>query len=387
MLYKILQYVIALLVGVMGFVAVDEAMPLLSPIIDAKFLNAGFFGISVVKVLAFVVGGIIGGILGYMLSNSILRVGISLSGRVERVLSRVPSEELISGTLGLLIGLIIANLIGVAFEHVPIVGPYIPIVLSAILGYVGLRLMIRKGPALYAALLAYFGAILGRKAQKGADTNETSAGGTTVSSGAATAVSVAASRGKLLDTSVVIDGRIAELCKTGFLEGPLIAPLFMLAELQHISDSSDSLKRNRGRRGLDILQAMRDGGDVEVIVVDDDYEDIEEVDSKLMRLALEKSYKLVTNDFNLNKVARLQGIDVLNLNELANAMKPSLVAGERMRVQVIKEGKEDRQGIAYMDDGTMIVIENGAEHVNSAIDVMVTSVFQTNAGRMIFARV
>lgn len=191
---------------------------------------------------------------------------------------------------------------------------------------------------------------------------------------------------KLLDTSVIIDGRIAELCETGFLEGPLVVPLFVLEELQHISDSADVLKRNRGRRGLDILQSMQQKEIIAIKVIADDFEDITEVDSKLMRLALDKKWKIVTNDFNLNKVASLQGIEVLNLNDLANALKPVMIPGEWIRVQVIKEGKEDNQGVAYLDDGTMIVIENGAQYVDTSIDVMVTSVLQTSAGRMIFAR-
>lgn len=160
----------------------------------------------------------------------------------------------------------------------------------------------------------------------------------------------------------------------------------MLEELQHISDSADVLKRNRGRRGLDILQSMQQKEIIAIKVIADDFEDITEVDSKLMRLALDKKWKIVTNDFNLNKVASLQGIEVLNLNDLANALKPAMIPGEWIRVQVIKEGKEDNQGVAYLDDGTMIVIENGAQYVDTSIDVMVTSVLQTSAGRMIFAR-
>ena len=156
--------------------------------------------------------------------------------------------------------------------------------------------------------------------------------------------------------------------------------------MQRISDSSDTLKRNRGRRGLDILQDMQQRDLIPIIVIDDDYDDIAEVDSKLMRLALERRWKIITNDFNLNKVARLQGIAVLNLNDLANALKPAMIPGEWIRVQVIKEGKENGQGVAYLDDGTMIVIENGAEYVDTSIDGMVTSILQTSAGRMIFTR-
>ena len=192
---------------------------------------------------------------------------------------------------------------------------------------------------------------------------------------------------KLLDTSVIIDGRIKELCNTGFIEGPLMVPLFVLNELQIISDSADATKRNRGRRGLDILKEMQDANKVAIEVVEDDYDDLTEVDSKLMRLALDKQWKLMTNDFNLNKVARVQGIEVLNLNELANVLKPALIAGEWIRVQIMKEGMEVHQGVAYLDDGTMIVVEDGKPYVGQTVEVMVTSILQTSAGRMIFARV
>lgn len=284
-----------------------------------------------------------------------------------------------AGTAGLLFGLIIANLIGLAFYRVPIIGSYIPIILSAIFGYIGMRLTSRKGPELYANWLQ--SRTVAKDKKKEATPKEVEQVTAPVVS-EFESVSVA----KLLDTSVIIDGRIAELCATGFLDGPLVVPLFVLEELQHISDSADVLKRNRGRRGLDILQSMQQKELIAIKVIPDDFEDIAEVDSKLMRLALDKKWKIVTNDFNLNKVASLQGIEVLNLNDLANALKPAMIPGEWIRVQVIKEGKEDNQGVAYLDDGTMIVIENGAQYVDTSIDVMVTSVLQTSAGRMIFAR-
>ena len=291
---------------------------------------------------------------------------------------------MIAGTGGLLLGLIIANLIGLAFYRVPIIGPYIPILLSALFGYMGMRLASRKGPELYNNWAQ------NRMAAKETKDKDKSTKGkgrkNEVAAAATTEPEAVGSIPKLLDTSVIIDGRIQELCATGFLEGPLVVPLFVLEELQRISDSSDTLKRNRGRRGLDILQEMQHKDLIPIKVIPDDYEDITEVDSKLMRLALERSWKIITNDFNLNKVAVLQGISVLNLNDLANALKPVLIAGEWIRVQVIKVGKEDNQGVAYLDDGTMIVIENGAEFVDMVIDVMVTSVLQTSAGRMIFAR-
>lgn len=379
MVYKILRYVIALLVGIMGYMLTDNFMPVWEPIIDVKFWTMGFFGISIIKILALALGGLIGALIGFVIALPIINQGLNLARNIERLLSRVPNQELMAGTAGLLFGLIIANLIGLAFYRVPIIGSYIPIILSAIFGYIGMRLASRKGPELYANWLQSRTVVKDKK--KEAAPKE-------VEQATAPAVSEfeSLSVAKLLDTSVIIDGRIAELCATGFLEGPLVVPLFVLEELQHISDSADVLKRNRGRRGLDILQNMQQKEQIVIKVIPDDFEDITEVDSKLMRLALDKHWKIVTNDFNLNKVASLQGIEVLNLNDLANALKPAMIPGEWIRVQVIKEGKEDNQGVAYLDDGTMIVIENGAQYVDTSIDVMVTSVLQTSAGRMIFAR-
>ncbi|MBS5270661.1 PIN domain-containing protein [Veillonella sp.] len=379
MVYKILRYVIALLVGIMGYMLTDNFMPVWEPIIDVKFWTMGFFGISIIKILALALGGLIGALIGFVIALPIINQGLKLARRIESLLSRVPNQELMAGTAGLLFGLIIANLIGLAFYRVPIIGSYIPIILSAIFGYIGMRLASRKGPELYANWLQ--SRTVAKDKKKDVVPKDSEQAAIPVIS-EFESVSVA----KLLDTSVIIDGRIAELCETGFLEGPLVVPLFVLEELQHISDSADVLKRNRGRRGLDILQSMQQKEIIAIKVIADDFEDITEVDSKLMRLALDKKWKIVTNDFNLNKVASLQGIEVLNLNDLANALKPAMIPGEWIRVQVIKEGKEDNQGVAYLDDGTMIVIENGAQYVDTAIDVMVTSVLQTSAGRMIFAR-
>lgn len=191
---------------------------------------------------------------------------------------------------------------------------------------------------------------------------------------------------KILDTSVIIDGRIADICETGILDGCLVVPQFVLRELQSIADSSDTLKRNRGRRGLDILQRIQKMATVEVIVSDLDFPSIREVDLKLIELARALDGKIVTNDFNLNKVAQLRGIQVLNINELANALKPVVLPGEFMRVLILKEGKEFNQGVAYLDDGTMVVVDNARRLIGKTIDVVVTSVLQTTAGKMIFGR-
>lgn len=191
---------------------------------------------------------------------------------------------------------------------------------------------------------------------------------------------------KILDTSVIIDGRIADVCETGFLDGTLVVPQFVLKELQFVADSADSMKRNRGRRGLDILQKVQKMAGVTVMISDLDFPDLREVDLKLIELARSLRGKIVTNDFNLNKVAQLRGVEVLNINELANALKPVVLPGEFMKVFILKEGKEYNQGVAYLDDGTMVVVDNARRMIGKNIDVVVTSVLQTTAGKMIFGR-
>jgi uncharacterized protein YacL len=193
-------------------------------------------------------------------------------------------------------------------------------------------------------------------------------------------------RYRILDTSVIIDGRIADVCETGFLDGTLVIPQFVLKELQLVADSSDSLKRNRGRRGLDILQKIQKMSGVEVTISDVDFPELREVDLKLIELARTLQGKIVTNDFNLNKVAQLRGVEVLNINELANVLKPVVLPGEFMKVFILKEGKEYNQGVAYLDDGTMVVVDNARRMIGRTIDVVVTSVLQTTAGKMIFGR-
>lgn len=376
MIYGILRYVIAILIGTAAYVGMDNLAPIIDPYLVSQFASFGDMSLTVARISVIVIGTIIGILIGYFISSFILKQGLVIARQLERVLTHIPNQELIAGTIGLLFGLIIANLIGAAFNQVPIIGPYISIILSAIFGYSGVRLMARKGPEMYLNYLKQWKrSEAGTKKSRGFnmfgshksnDSNSTA---------------------KLLDTSVIIDGRIKELCATGFIDGPLVVPVFVLNELQIISDSADAMKRNRGRRGLDILKEMQDAKLVPIEIVEDDYDDLHEVDSKLMRLALEKQWKLMTNDFNLNKVARVQGIKVLNLNELANVLKPALIAGEWIRVQVMKEGKEVQQGVAYLDDGTMIVVEDGRPYVGQEVEVMVTSILQTSAGRMIFARV
>ncbi len=191
---------------------------------------------------------------------------------------------------------------------------------------------------------------------------------------------------KILDTSVIIDGRIADIAETGFLDGIIVTPQFVLRELQLVADSADSLKRNRGRRGLDILQRLQKIASVQIQIVEDDFPAVREVDLKLIELAKLYEGKIITNDFNLNKVAQLQGVEVLNINELANSLKPIVLPGETMKVFILKEGKEYNQGVAYLDDGTMVVVDNARKMIGKTIDISVTSVLQTTAGKMIFGK-
>lgn len=374
MIYKLLRYAIAILFASMGYVGADALSTLMVSVWDEKMLQMGVFGISAMTILYYTLSILLAAFIGYLVSQYILRIGLRVAKQIERILSRVPSQQLVAGTIGLLFGLIIANLIGMAFERVPIIGSYLPIVLSAVLGYIGIRLGMDKGPDLYKTMVSY--TFRGGR-NKGRTIKEPKEKETQPQTCSA----------KVLDTSVVIDGRILDIVNTGFLEGPFIVPVFVLEELQKLSDSADTLKRNRGRRGLDLLQTMREKLTDSMEIIDVNYEDLSEVDLKLIRLSMDKHWKLITNDFNLNKVATLQGVEVLNLNDLANAIKPKMMSGETLLVRIMKAGKEPHQGVAYLDDGTMIVVENGVDHVDQTVNVVVTSVLQTSAGRMIFARV
>ncbi len=281
---------------------------------------------------------------------------------MEGALRRVQVKVLISGLVGLVIGLFLArllldNLMIIMEPLAQPVGIYVELLFMVAAAYIAVAVAVEKGRGL--SILDLVRAV---KEQPGGERN------------------------KILDTSVIIDGRIADICETGFIEGTLIIPQFVLRELQHIADSSDPIKRNRGRRGLDILQKIQKNPHVQVRIHDMDFPDIREVDGKLVAMAKALGAAVVTNDFNLNKVAELYGVPVLNVNELTNALRPVVLPGEEMRVYVLKEGKEYNQGVAYLDDGTMVVIDNGRRHIGQTIDVCVTSVLQTTAGRMIFSR-
>ena len=278
--------------------------------------------------------------------------------KVEQDIRKVSLRIILGGVVGMIVGLIIAFLLAYGLNFVSNIKqnqevvPWIYALLTGIMGYLGLVLGSKK--------IEEFN-IFGFGQAKEPD------------------------EARVLDTSVIIDGRIADVCDTGFIEGTLMVPRFVLDELQYIADSSDSLKRSRGRRGLDILNRMQKMAGITVEVGEQDFPKIKGVDAKLVALARKTNAKILTNDFNLNKVAELQGIKILNVNELANALKPVVLPGETMTVKIIKEGKEPGQGVAYLDDGTMIIVDNAQKYQSSVVDVLVTSVLQTTAGRMIFS--
>ena len=309
---------------------------------------------------------LIGLLAGVLLTRPLMSGAVRLTVIAEQYLQRTPTQDLVMGSVGLIIGLIIANLIGNLLSFLGPVGKLVWILITLFLSYLGLSIGIKKREELL-ALFATFPKFGKDRALK----SELKAG-----------------HFKILDTSVIIDGRIAELCESGFIEGVMLIPAFVLEELRHIADSPDLLKRNRGRRGLDILNKMRKDVDIKVQIYDNNrgLEDVAEVDTKLVKLAQKLGGKIITNDYNLNKVAELHGVKVLNINELANAVKPVVLPGEEMVVQLVKDGKEMGQGVAYLDDGTMIVVDNGKRYMNQTIPVLVTSVLQTAAGRMIFAK-
>ena len=297
------------------------------------------------------------------------RTGAALVGLVFSIsvflfeirLQRASLRRLIGAAAGSILGIIGAYLMGLVISRTTIpedTRSFLDIGVLLVMTYIGLVLGARKGDMLnLQALGGLFGNEKGNRRQP-----------------------------KILDTSVIIDGRVADICEAYFLEGVLVVPQFVLRELQLVADSPDGLKRQRGRRGLEVLQRMQKMPHLEVEVAQDDFPQIAEVDMKLIELAKRYDAKIVTNDYNLNKVATLQGLDVLNVNQLANALKPVVLPGEAMRVFILREGKEYNQGVAYLDDGTMVVVDGGKRAINKTVDIMVTSVHQTTAGKMIFGR-
>lgn len=296
-------------------------------------------------------------VLFYSTSIRFINKLLSFFDRVENYIQNMTLYELAISAIGLIVGLIIANLITIPINRVNIIGVPLSIFSNILFGVLGVYAAAGKRNEIYVDLLK----------NKGRTDRLTS-------------------KAKIVDTSVLIDGRLVDIIRTGFIDGELIIPGFVLMELRHIADSSDSLKRNRGRRGLDVLNIIQKEIEYPVVIDNTDLPAGAEVDSELLKLAKKYKGEVLTTDYNLNKVASVQNIPVLNINDLANAVKPIALPGEDLRVQVIKDGKENGQGIGYMDDGTMIVVDGGKPHMNELIDVTVTSVLQTSAGRMIFAK-
>lgn len=341
------------------------------------FINKGF-KINIIKgpistTILYIFCILLFGIIFYFISPGLYKWISKIIDKMEKGIQRLSAQELIFGSLGILIGLIIAAFIGAPFSGIftgihPAIGPIIFVLLELIAAIIGAEIFIKKKDDISSTLSIFKKNNLREKDKEKKNR------------------SITKSSAKVLDTSVIIDGRIFDLCKTGFIEGTLVIPSFVLDELRHISDSSDSLKRNRGRRGLDILNKIQKELEVETEIWEGDFKEIAEVDSKLLKLAQKLGGKVITNDFNLNKVAEFQGVPVLNINDLANAIKPVVLPGEEMKIVVIKDGKESSQGIGYLDDGTMIVVEGGKKFIGEEIFIIVTSVLQTSAGRMIFAK-
>ncbi len=304
-----------------------------------------------------ILGGIVGLIVAPWITTRPARA-------VRRTINQVPVKHLVTGAIGLAAGLIIAALVALPLSRLPTpFGNVLPAIGAVVFGYLGITVMVMRSDDIIG--------LFGRRWQHDRPVEREVA--TTASP-------------VLLDSSVIIDGRIADISQTGFIMGPMMIPRFVLNEVQYIADSPDSLRRNRGRRGLDMLSKLQRESAVPVTITDMDVKNVRTVDDKLVQLAKKLNCPIVTNDFNLNQVAQLQGVSVLNINALANAVKVLVLPGETIQVQVIDEGKELGQGVGYLDDGTMVVVEHGQRYIDQQIDVQVTKVLQTNAGRMIFGQ-
>lgn len=357
MLKNIVHIFFIVLGGTIGFLYIPMIINLLN--LDVNLLTNPYLGMT------------LGAIIFFILSYIIVDHVVNFFKWIEDTLIKLPAMDLLFGSLGMIVGLVISYLVTMPLQdiNIQVFSQVLPIFITIILGYLGFRVGFRRREE-FSNLLR-----IGKRDKL----KEVPGDGDTE-------LADEMPKPKILDTSVIIDGRIADICSTGFLEGTLVIPQFVLGELQHIADSSDALKRNRGRRGLDVLNRIQKELPIKVEIYEGDFEEIAEVDSKLIKLAKVTDGVVVTNDFNLNKVCDLQRVPVLNINDLANAVKPVVLPGEELVVQVIKDGKEQRQGIAYLDDGTMIVVEEGRDYIGKTIEVIITSVLQTSAGRMIFAK-
>ena len=314
---------------------------------------------------------IAGGIILYLIAPAVQRGSAGLIQEIDRALRKMPVRVFVCGSIGLIAGLVVAFLLSQLWAglEIPVVKIALSVAVYVIMGYLGTTLTARKADELTSGFKALNDTRPQKTPKPAKGKNRTSPP-------------------KILDTSVIIDGRIADIMKTGFIEGKIVVPEFVLVELRHIADSSNPLKRNRGRRGLDVLNHIQEEYGVEIYNTDHERKlrDIPEVDAKLLELADILNGKVVTNDYNLNKVAAIKGVEVLNINELANNLKPVVLPGEQMQITPVRQGREPGQSLAYLDDGTMIVVEDGIDLIGQEITATVTSVLQTSAGKMIFVR-
>ncbi len=362
---KIFRVFFTILGLLIGFVLADGIR---KSAIGNQYLTNIFLKVSFYIILIAVFG-----IILFILSPFIYKATRKLITFIEKGISKLSPSEIIFGAGGAIVALLLALVITLPLSSFlsglnGMLAPIVSVIINIIAMVIGADIAVKKREG----ITGYFENFRKNQSKEKKSKNSSN--------------QKSEATPKVLDTSVIIDGRIFDLCQTGFIEGALVIPTFVLDELRHISDCSDSLKRTRGRRGLDILNKIQKELSIEVIMWEGDFPEIAEVDIKLLKLAQKLNGKVVTNDYNLNKVAEFQGVPVLNINELANAIKPVVLPGEEMTLTVVKDGKESGQGVAYLDDGTMIVVEGGRKYMGKEITVVVTSVLQTAAGRMIFAK-
>ncbi len=322
----------------------------------AALLNDNYILRNPQQILAIIISIILGLLIGYVIGGVLGRYSAEALGGLDAVVFKASGADIFFITMGALAGFLIALLPSLALFHFSYPGYIISIILFLFCGFAGGRMAYMKRSELAAMFKL----------------------------GATSGYALPGSGSRILDTSVIIDGRVADIAKAGFLDGTMVVPRFVLEELQSIADSADTLKRSRGRRGLDVLNALQRLDNVRVEITDEDFPEVMGVDSKLTALSKVTGMPLVTNDFNLNRVAELQGVQILNINELAGALRPVVLPGEEMSVKIIREGREPGQGVGYLDDGTMVVVEHGKKKVGSEATVVATSVLQTPAGKMIF---
>lgn len=363
MLKKVLRGLLTIVGGTIGYV-VGESVLKLEYINNLSYIEY-ILGNNIYKLIYISIVIFLFSLLTFIVAPLIITKLMQGIDKIEHGIQKHPINEIIFGTAGAIVGLIIVTLFLSQLKINSIIWTIFTLIITVVIMAVCVDITIKKKDE----IIVFF-----NNFKKNTSNSRDKK-------------SKIKCVPKVLDTSVIIDGRILDICKTGFVEGPLVIPQFVLDELRHIADSSDDLKRVRGRRGLDILNSIQSDLSITVDISEVDFVEIKEVDSKLLKLAQHLNGKVITNDFNLNKVAQFQGVEVLNINELANAIKPILLPGENMMVQLVKDGKENGQGIAYLDDGTMIVVEGGKKYIGENIKIEVTSALQTAAGRMIFGRV